>query len=61
MKWQPRDIIALVVIIVAATLLHRGIDTTVGWTLIAIVAGYFGISIPSLIKVIRQPPAKKEE
>ena len=61
MKWHPRDIIALVVIIVAATLLHRGIDTTVGWSLIAIVAGYFGISIPSLIKVIRHPPEKKEE
>ena len=60
MKWQPRDIVAILVIIIAATLLHRGIDTTVGWTLVAIVAGYFGISIPSLIKIYRQPPEKKE-
>lgn len=60
MKWQARDVIAGLVVIVAASLLHRGIDSTVGWTLIAIVAGYFGISIPSLIKISRQPPAEKE-
>ena len=60
MKWQVRDIVAILVIIVAASLLHRGIDTVVGWTLIAIVAGYFGISVPSLIKIIRAPPPKEE-
>lgn len=60
MKIQMRDIVAILVIIVAASLLHRGIDTTVGWTLVAIVAGYFGISIPSLVKVIRENQPKKE-
>jgi len=60
MKWQTRDIVAILVIIVAATLLHRGIDTAVGWTLVAIVAGYFGISIPSLVKVIKNSPPKGE-
>ena len=58
MKWQTRDIIAILVIIVAASLLHRGIDTYVGWTLVAIVAGYFGISIPSLVKVIKNGAPK---
>uniref|UniRef100_A0A6M3M5W1 Uncharacterized protein n=1 Tax=viral metagenome TaxID=1070528 RepID=A0A6M3M5W1_9ZZZZ len=61
MKWMPRDIIALVVIIIAATLLHRGIDTVVGWSLIGVVAGYFGIAVPSLVKVIKNSQAKKEE
>ena len=61
MKWQPRDIIALVVIIGAISLLWKGIDTVVGWTLIAIVAGYFGISIPSFIKVIKNSGKSKGE
>lgn len=61
MKWQARDIVAILVLLLAGSLLHRGIDTTVGWTLIVIVAGYFGISIPSLVKIIRQVPEKKEK
>ena len=60
MKCTMRDIVAILVIIVAASLLHRGIDTYVGWTLVAIVAGYFGISIPSLVKVIRNGKPKAE-
>lgn len=54
-----RDIVAILVIILAGSLLHRGIDHAVGWTLVAIVAGYFGISIPSLVKVMRNGKPKE--
>lgn len=57
-KWQPKDVIALVVVILAATLLLRGIDTAVGWTLVAIVCAYYGIDLTPLIKVGRS--RKKE-
>jgi len=61
MKWKPRDVVALVVIIGAISLLWQGIDTTVGWSLIAIVAGYFGIEIPAIVKIIKNESKDKEK
>ena len=61
MKWQPKDVIALVVICGAFTLLAMGLDSFVGWTLIAIVGGYFGIDLTPAIKLGRKQGAKKEE
>lgn len=61
MKWQPKDIIAVVVIGGAVSLLWQEIDTQVGWALIAIVAGYYGIDLTPFIKVGRNRKPKKEE
>lgn len=60
-KWTPRDIIALVVIVVAAILLCKGIDTTVGWTLVAVVCAYYGIDFTPFIKLGRNQSKKKED
>lgn len=59
-KWQPKDIIALVLIVIAGALLFTGVDTLVGWTLLAIVAGYYGIDLTPFIKVGRNQEKKKE-
>ena len=61
MKWQPRDVIAIVIILGAISLLWGGIDTIVGWSLLAIVAGYYGIDLTPFIKVGRNRNKKKEE
>jgi len=61
MKWMPKDIIAILVICIAGYLLSQGIDTQVGWALIAIVAGYYGIDLTPLIKIGRVQGKKKEE
>lgn len=59
-KWQPKDVIALVVIIGAIILLTMGIDSLVGWTLLAIVAAYYGIDLTPFIKLGRNQKGKKE-
>lgn len=59
-KWQPKDVIALVVIIGAIILLAMGIDSLVGWTLLAIVAAYYGIDLTPFIKLGRNQKGKKE-
>ena len=40
-----RDIVALCVIVACVWLLSHGIDTVVGYSLLGVVAGYFGIEI----------------
>ncbi|GAI80575.1 unnamed protein product [marine sediment metagenome] len=60
MKWQPKDVIALVVIIGAIMLLAMGIDSLVGWTLLGIVGAYYGIDLTPWLKVGRNQKGKKE-
>lgn len=59
MKWMPKDVIALVVILIAAGLLFKGIDTLVGWTLVAVVCAYFGIDLSPWFRVGRNQRPKK--
>ena len=61
MKWMPKDVIAIVVIIGAVSLLWQGIDSVVGWTLLAIVAGYYGIDLTPFIKLGRNQGEKEEK
>lgn len=61
MKWQPKDVIALVVIIIAGTLLAMGINHLVGWTLVAVVCAYYGIDLTPFIKLGRNQVKKKEK
>lgn len=60
MKWQPKDVIALVVIIIAGTLLGLGIDHLVGWTLLGVVGAYYGIDLSPWVRLGRNQKAKKE-
>lgn len=61
MKWAPKDVIALVLIVIAGVLLGLGINNQVGWALIAIVCGYYGIDLTPFIKLGRNQKAKKED
>jgi len=57
-KWEPKDVIALVVIIIAGILLAQGIDGRVGWSLIIIICGYYGIDLSPWLKVGRNQKNK---
>lgn len=61
MKWQPKDVIAILIIVIAGFLLWQGIDTQVGWALIAIVDAYYGLDLTPFIKIGRNQKKKKEE
>ena len=60
-KWQPKDVIAILVIVIAGVLLFKGIDTIVGWSLVAVVCAYYGIDFTPFIKLGRNQTPKKEE
>lgn len=61
MKWQPKDVVALVVVVGAIALLWQGINSIVGFTLLGIVAAYYGIDLTPFLKVGRNKKPKKEE
>ena len=58
MKWEPKDVIACLIIIIAGVLLGLGINHQVGWALIAVVAGYYGIDLCPFIKLGRNQKSK---
>jgi len=60
MKWQPKDIIAILVVLSATLLLLKGIDTVIGWSLLAVIAGYYGIDLTPFIKVGRNKRGDKD-
>ncbi len=60
-RWEPKDVIALVVIIGAVALLWQGINGRVGWTLIAVTCAYYGIDLIPFIRLGRNQKKKKEE
>lgn len=53
MKWTPKDVIALVVIIGGIYLLAAGINGRVGIAHICVIAGYYGIDLTPWIKIGR--------
>lgn len=61
MKWQPKDIIAVLVIIGAIALLWQGMNGRVGWTLIAVVCAYYGVDLTPLVKLGRNQRKDKED
>jgi len=60
-KWQPKDVIALVVIVIAGVLLGMGINGKVGWTLVAVVCAYYGIDLTPWVHLGRNQQGRKEE
>lgn len=59
-KWDPKDIIALVVIAGGIYLLASGINHYVGACHIAVVCAYYGIDLTPFIKVGRNQGKKGE-
>lgn len=61
MKWEPKDVIAIVIVAGAVYLLSQGIDTIVGWSLLGIVGAYYGVDLTPFIRVGRKQKSKKED
>lgn len=61
MKWQPKDVIAIVVVIGAIALIWQGLDNLVGFSLLGIIAAYYGIDLTPFIKLGRNQKNKKED
>ena len=61
MKWLPKDVIALIIIAGCFTLLGLGRDSYISWTLLGVVAGYYGVDLTPWLKVGRNQKPKKEE
>ncbi|MBA7698141.1 hypothetical protein ES703_106816 [subsurface metagenome] len=59
MKWQPKDVIALVVILIAGGLLFTGTNGRVGWALIVVVCAYYGIDLSPWFRIGRNQKPKK--
>lgn len=53
MKWKPRDVIAVLIIVGLFVLLSLGRDSVVTWSLLAVVLGYYGIDF-TIRKVRRE-------
>lgn len=58
-KWQPKDVIAGIIVIGAITLLILGIDNIVAFALLGIIAGYYGFDLAPFVKIGRNQ-GKKE-
>lgn len=59
MKWQSKDVIACIIILGCILMKCLGHDSVLSWTLLAIVAGYYGIDLTPFIKLGRnQRPDK---
>lgn len=59
MKWQPKDVIACIIIVGAISLLWQGIDNIVAFSLLGIVAAYYGIDLTPWLRVGRNQKKKK--
>lgn len=61
MKWQPKDVIAIIVLIGAGLLIYQGINSWVGISAIAVICAYYGIDLAPFISVGRNQKNKKGE
>jgi hypothetical protein len=61
MKWQPRDVIASIIVVGALTLLVIGRDTWVAGTLLAVTCAYYGIELTPFIHLGRNQHKKERE
>lgn len=61
MKWQPKDVIACIIVIGCIALKCLGHDSVVSWALLGVVGAYYGLDLSPWIKVGRNQQPKKEE
>ena len=61
MKWQPKDIVAMIIAIGAIYLLATGINGRIGTTLLVLTATYYGIDLTPWVKLGRRQKSKKED
>lgn len=61
MKWQPKDVIACIIIAGCIAMIVVGINGTIKWTLLAMVGAYYGIDLTPFIKLGRRQKPKRED
>lgn len=61
MKWQPKDVIACIVVTGAIYLLATGVNSWVGASLLGIIGAYYGIDLSPFIKLGRNQKDRKGE
>jgi len=61
MKWEPKDVIAIIIILGCITLKCLGYDSVISWALLGVVAAYYGIDLTPFIHLGRNQKGKEEE
>ena len=61
MKWQPKDVIACLIISGCIVMICLGIDGTLKWTLLGVVGAYYGIDLTPWFRLGRRQKTNKEE
>lgn len=56
--WEPKDVIALVIILGCITLLIMGRDSIVAYTLLGMVGAYYGLDLTPFVKLGRNQKGK---
>ncbi|MBA7479978.1 hypothetical protein ES707_15422 [subsurface metagenome] len=60
MKWQPKDVIACIIVLGCIALKCLGHDDVVSWSLLAVVGAYYGLDLSPWVKIGRNQKPKKE-
>ncbi len=59
MKWKPQDVIAMLIIAGCIAMICIGINSTVKYTLLAVVGAYYGIDLTPWFKIGRRQKPKE--
>lgn len=59
MKWEPKDVIACIIILGCIAMISLGIDGTVKYTLLGVVGAYYGIDLTPWLRIGRRQKPKK--
>jgi len=60
MKWQPKDVIAIMILMGTFTLMGLGHNSALSWTTFGVVCAYYGIDLSPWFRVGRVQKPKKE-
>ena len=61
MKWEPKDVIAVIIVIGCFVLLIIGMNGNIKFTLLAVVGLYYGIDLTPFIKLGRKQKTVKPQ
>lgn len=61
MKWTPKDVIAVIIVVGCLILLTMGRNSVISWALLAVVGAYYGLDLTPWVKLGRNQKSKKED
>lgn len=59
MKWEPKDVIACMIVIGCIAMICLGIDGVVKYTLLGVVGAYYGVDLTPWFKIGRRQKDKE--